>query len=458
MNTMNKFKLAAIVLAAAACSSAPVYAQQAAAAPQSPAGAEAPAAQASGPRPLDEIAAVVNDDVITEFELQQRTHITALNIRRQNIQLPPMEQLRAQVLDQLILDKVMMQKAKDAGIRVDDPMVSAAIEQIAASNKVTVEQMRDELAKDNIPFQTYRESIRREIILQRLREKEVDSTIQIPESEIDSYLAEQSGYNGVSPTEYRLSHILIPVEQGMDEQQVKQTADSVLERARAGEDFGSLAVSYSKASDSLSGGELGWRTNQSMPTVLWEAIKGEPKKGNVSMIKDSAGFHIVKINDVRDGMAVKVSETKVRMTRARHILMTVSQLTPEATVLSRLTEIRKKIASGESDFQTMARLHSVDGSATKGGDLGWVQAGDTVPEFEQVMDNLPIGQISEPFKSRFGYHLLQVEERKEATADPRRARMAARMALREKKLADAVTNWQRELRDSAYVEIRQPAE
>ena len=434
---------------------------QAGAAAATPAPEPAPAAspaQASSPRPLDEIAAVVNDDVITEFELQQRTHMTALNIRRQNIQLPPMETLRAQVLDQLILDKVMMQKAKDAGIRVDDPVVSAAIEQIAVTNKVTVEQMREELAKDNIPFQAYRESIRREITLQRLREKEVESSIQIPESEIDAYLAEQSGYNGVNPTEYRVSHILIPVEAATDELKAKQTADSVLEKAQGGEDFGALAVSYSKASDSLSGGELGWRTSQSMPTVLWEAIKNSPKKGSVAMIRDGSGYHIVKIADVRDGMVAKVAASKVKMTHARHILMAVSQLTPEATVLSRLNEIRKKIAAGEADFQTMARLHSVDGSATKGGDLGWIQAGDTVPEFEQVMNSLPIGQVSEPFKSRFGYHLILVDERKESAADPRRARLAARQALREKKLADAVSNWQRELRDTAYVEIRQQAE
>lgn len=412
-------------------------------------------AEQTGARPLDEIAAVVNDDVITEYELQQHTRMAALNLRRQNIKLPPMQSLRRQVLDQLILNKVVTQRARDVGIRVDDQMVSAAIEQIAAANKVTVEKMRDDLAADGVPFASFRDQIRLEIVMQRLREREVDSQIQVPESEIDAYIAEQRGIPGQAGVEYNISHILLPVESGSDAAKTEALAQDIMIRARSGEDFASLAASYSKASDSMNGGELGWRTSQSMPTILWEAIKSNPAKGAIAMARNSSGFHIVKVMDERNGLASQMAGNTVKMTHARHILMQVSQLTPEATVLSRLTDIRSKILDGQTDFQTMARLHSVDGSSTRGGDLGWLQPGDTVPEFETAMDQLKIGEISQPVKSRFGYHLIQVEERKQAKSDPRRERMAALQALREKKLGEAVIKWQRELRDAAYVEIRQ---
>lgn len=463
---MNNNRFAAAVLASVLAAALPASAQTAPvpaagetaqAAPAAAPVASAPAAAAvqAGVRPLDEIAAVVNDDVITEYELQQRTRMAALNLRRQNIKLPDMQSLRRQVLDQLILDKAINQRAREVGIRVDDQMVSAAIEQIAANNKVTVEKMRGELAADGVPFASFREQIRLEIVMQRLREREVDSQIQIPESEIDAYLAEQHGLAGGSAVEYNVSHILLPIEHEADAAKVEALAEEIVKRARAGEDFASLAASYSKASDSMSGGELGWRTSQSMPTVLWEAVKGNPAKGAVAMARNSSGFHIVKISDERNGLAAQMAGNMVKMTHARHILMQVSQLTPEATVLSRMTDIRTKILNGQADFQTMARLHSVDGSSTRGGDLGWLQPGDTVPEFETVMDQLKPGEISQPIKSRFGYHLIQVEERKQAQSDPRRERMAALQALREKKLGEAIVKWQRELRDTAYVEIRQ---
>lgn len=457
---MTNSRLAAAVLAAVFAASAPAFAQTAdtAQAQQPAAAPAAPARAAAGMRPLDEIAAVVNDDVISEFELQQRVRMTALNLRRQNIKLPAMKSLRRQVLDQLILEKAVEQRARDTGIRADDQMVSAAIEQIAAQNKVTVEQMRTDLAADGVPFPAFREQIRREIITQRLREREVDSQIQIPESEIDAYISEQHGLTSANAVEYHVSHILLPLDDGADAAKVQAQAEDIVKRAQAGEDFASLAATYSKASDSMSGGELGWRSSQSMPTVLWEAIRSNPKKGTVAMTRNSSGFHIVKVTDERNGLAAQAAANTVRMTHARHILMQISQITPEATVLSRMNDIRAKIVSGQADFQTMARLHSVDGSATKGGDLGWVEPGDLVPEFETVMNQLKIGEVSQPIKSRFGYHLIQVDERKQAQSDPRRERMAALQALREKKLVEAVNKWQRELRDTAYVEVRQADE
>ncbi len=449
---MTKLRNARLVLAVLTC-----FSVSGAFAAEENAAAQAPAAvqTAQGSRALDEIAAVVNDDVITEYELQQQTHIAALNLRRQNIRLPSMNVLRRQVLEQLILDKAVAQRAREVGIRVDDAMVSAALEQMASANNITVEEMRQQLAADGVPFPVFREQIRRDIVAVRLREREVDSQIQIPESEIDAYLAEQKGG---SAAEYHVSHILLTADAGEDREKVKAQAEEILQRAQAGEDFRSLAATYSRAGDSMTGGDLGWRTAQSMPTILWNAIQANPAKGTVALSEDGSGFHIVKVSEVRNQTKKDDSGALVQMTRARHILMQISQLAPEATVLSRITDIRNKIVSGKEDFQTMARLHSVDPSSTRGGDLGWLEPGDTVPEFENVMNALKIGEVSEPVKSRFGYHLIQVEERKQARTDPRRARVAAQQALREKKLDTAVNNWQRELRDKAYVEIRTQAE
>lgn len=418
-------------------------------------------AQTSSAQVLNAVVAVVNNDVITTEELADRAHSAALNLRRQKIQLPPMPQLRAQVLEQLILERAISQRARETGIRVDDGVVNATIEQIAAQNKISVAELRRRLSLDGVPFTQFREEIRSQIVAQRLREREVDEQIKIPESEIDAFLADQAGYNINDTIEYNISHIWIPAHEGMSTEELnnaRSTANDILERARDGEDFGQLAASYSKANDALDGGNLGWRTLSQMPTAMAAAVRdARQNTSKIAMNVSSDGFYIVKVNDRRDGVQTKLAGGPVTQTHARHILMAVTPVTDEATVLNRLSDIRKRLTVNKEDFATLARLHSVDGSATRGGDLGWLHPGDTVPAFEEAMNKLQPGEISQPIKTQYGYHIIQVIDRRQEAMDAERMRYMARQILRQRKLAEATVNWQRELRDRAYVEIRREA-
>lgn len=460
ITTINRVRLAA--LAALACA-APAFAQQAPAAPNvvqetvvpvDP--AQAPAT--AGVRAVDRIVAVVNNDVITEYELQNRVRQVAINLRQQNIALPAMPELRNQVLERLILEKAIDQRSRELGIRVDEQMVSASIEQIARNNKLTVQELRDRLQADDVSFAAFRRQVRDEIMMQRLREREVDSQLTIPESEVDAYLAEQAGFTSGDTQEYHVQHILLPIPPGASDSEAQAVADEaerIADQARAGEDFGSLAAAHSKGDDALQGGDLGWRDASRLPSIFWQAIENHRTERNyITVVQSSGAYHVVKLVDNRDGVKAKLAGAPVEQTHVRHILLFVSDMAPESEVLSRLHEIKRRIESGEADFATMARLTSVDNSATRGGDLGWIGAGDTVPEFEAAMNKLQPGQVSDPVRTQYGYHLIQVVERRTAQGDATRSRLAARMALREKKLAEAVYNWQRELRDRAYVEIR----
>lgn len=444
MTTMNKMKCMALL---AAFSASVCMAQT-----------KADSSQAPAPLVLNAVVAVVNNDVITTGELAERAHSAALNLRRQKIQLPPMPQLRAQVLEQLILERAIAQRARETGIRVDDGVVNATIEQIAQQNKISVAELRRRLSLDGVTFPQFREEIRSQIITQRLREREVDEEIKIPESEIDAFLADQAGYNINDTIEYDVSHIWIPTSEGMSSEELRaahNTAEDILERAQDGEDFGQLAASYSKASDALEGGNLGWRTLSQMPTALASAVRdARQESSRIAMNVSSDGYYIVKVNGRRDGVKTKLAGGPVTQTHARHILMAVTPVTDEATVLNRLNDIRNRLVNNKEDFATLARLHSVDGSATRGGDLGWLHPGDTVPAFEAAMNKLQPGEVSQPIKTQYGYHLIQVVDRREEAMDAERMRFMARQILRQRKLAEATATWQRELRDRAYVEIR----
>ncbi len=443
MITMNKLKYLALL---AAFSASVCMAQTSAKKP------------ASEPEFLNAVVAVVNNDVITSDELAERTHTAALNLRRQKIELPPMQQLRIQVLEQLILERAMAQRARETGIRVDDAVVNATIEQIAQQNKISVAELRRRLQLDGVTFPQFREEIRSQVIAQRLREREVNDEIKIPESEIDAFLADQAGFNINDTIEYDVSHIWIPTNEGMSTEELnnaRDVADSVLERAQDGEDFGALAASFSKASDALDGGKLGWRTLSQMPTALAAAVReARQQSSKVAMNVSSDGYYIVKVNGRRDGVKTKLAGGPVTQTHARHILMAVTPVTDEGTVLNRLNDIRNRLINKKEDFATLARLHSVDGSATRGGDLGWLQPGDSVPAFEEAMNRLKPGEISQPVKTQYGYHIIQVVERREEAMNDERMRYMARQILRQRKMAEATANWQRELRDRAYVEIR----
>lgn len=413
------------------------------------------------PKPLNRVVAVVNTDVITANELNERVHSAALNLRRQNIQLPPMPQLQAQVLEHLIMDRAVQQRARETGIRVDDALVNVTIEQIAAQNKLTVAQLRKRLADDKVPFSQFREEIRGQITMQRLREREVEAKINIPESEIDAFLADQAGFNINDTVEYHVAQILIPASKSMNSEemsQAKDLAEDLLDKAEDGADFGQLAATYSKASDALEGGDMGWRTLSQMPTAMADTVRQAAKsKHKVGMSVSSDGYSIIKVLGYRDGVKNKLSGGPVTQTHVRHILLTVTPVTPEAMVVERINNIYRRLTQEKADFATLARLHSVDGTATRGGDLGWLQTGDTVPAFEQAMTKLKSGEISRPVKTQYGYHIIQVLDRREDAMSEERMRYMARQALRERKLAEATATWQRELRDRAFVEVRREA-
>ncbi len=403
--------------------------------------------------PVDRIAAVVNNDVVTEIELQQRVHQTALNLRRQKISLPPMENLRDQILERMILERLIEQKAKETGVRVDDNMLNSAIEQIATNNRMTVPQLEKVLAQDGISFKSFRSEIRSEILSQRLREREVSDTISIPESEIDAYIKDQLGPE--KRREYLLSRVVIPIPDNASQAQlaeIQKTANKVLKQAASGADFGKLAAQYSRTSEAMEGGSMGWRSASTLPSVILDAIKGK-KNGEIVPLRVSNSFHIYKVVDSRDpGEGAGI--TSVEQSHVRHIMMRPTDITPEDVVLKRLRDIKERIESGEADFSTLARLHSADPSGTKGGDLGWLYPGDVPPAMEEEIAKLQKNQISEPVKTQFGWHIIQLLDRRTQKGVNDRIRMQARENLREQKLQEAMIDWERQLRDQAYVEKR----
>jgi peptidyl-prolyl cis-trans isomerase SurA len=305
-------------------------------------------------------------------------------------------------------------------------------------------------------FARFREDVRQDIILNRLREREVDSRIQITDSELDNFIAEQSGVSADSQ-EVNLGQILLRVPENASPDRIdaaRKRADELVGQLKDGADFARLAASYSNAPEALQGGELGWRNIERLPTLFIDATKGL-KVGEVSgVVRSPNGLHILKVLGRRSAIDAKLAGGPVQQTRARHILLRVSDLTPEPEVKRRLEEFKLRIEAGQIEFATLARLHSVDPSGSRGGDLGWLYPGDTVPEFERAMNALKLNEVSGPVQSPFGWHLIQVVERRTEQSSPDRARMQARQALRDRKADEAYQEWLRQLRDKTYVEYR----
>jgi peptidyl-prolyl cis-trans isomerase SurA len=421
--------------------------------------APAPAPQSTTPRTsrsLDRIVAVVNDEVITANELAARAAIAESQLRRQKIQPPPRDVLERQVLERMIVDRAQLQLARETGVRVDDGTVNAAIGRVAESNGLTVPALRQRLEADGMSFNQFRDDIRQDIILNRLREREVDNRLQISDSEVDNYIAEQAGI-AADAQEVNLAQILLRVPENADATRIEETrkrAEELLGQLKGGAEFARMAASFSNASEALQGGDLGWRSVDRIPTLFAEAIK-DLKNGDISgVVRSPNGFHILKVLGRRSALDAKLATGPVQLTRARHILLRVTDLTPEPDVRRRLEEFKGRIELGQVEFGTIARLHSVDPSGSRGGDLGWLYPGDTVPEFEKAMNGLKINEISVPVRSPFGWHLIQVLERRTEQASGDRARMQARLALRERKAEEAYQEWLRQLRDKTYVELR----
>ena len=334
---------------------------------------------------------------------------------------------------------------------VDDAQLDAALNRIAASNKMSLTQFRQALQKDGIAFAKFRDEIRDEMTIARLREREVENRLVIGEAEIDNFLAGEVA-RGSGGDEVEVAHILLRAPEGASPEQLqklKVRADQVLERLRKGENFSQVAAAYSDAPDGLQGGLLGPRPLDRLPALFADVVP-RMKVGEVSpLLRSPNGFHIVKLVAKRGGTILP----PVQQTHARHILIKVNELLSESDALHKINGLRERLMHG-GDFAELARLYSQDGAAAKGGDLGWIYPGDTVPEFERAMDRLAINELSQPVQSPFGFHLIQVLERRTQDASAERQRMAVRQILRERKLDEAYQDWLRQIRDRAYVEYR----
>jgi peptidyl-prolyl cis-trans isomerase SurA len=400
----------------------------------------------------DRIVAVVNSEAITLLELQARKALVERQLRDQKVPLPPNDVLEQQLLERMVLDRVQMQFAKETGLSVSDGELDAALGRIAESNRMGLADFKAALERDGVAWLKFREEIRQEMTIARLREREVDNRLTISEGEIDNYL-ENASRPGGNEELVQVAHIIVRVPEHADAPQLARSRgriEQAIQQLQRGEDFGRVAASFSDAPDGLSGGVMEPRPADRLPGLYADAIQ-KLKPGEISgVLRSPAGFHVVKLLDRRGG-ALPVAP--MQQTRARHILVRVNELVSETEAKRRLDTLKERLDNG-GDFAELARLHSNDLSAAKGGDLGWLYQGDTVPEFERAMDALKVGQVSQPVRSPFGWHLIQVLERRTEDASADRKRLMARQALRTRKSDEAYQDWLRQMRDRAYVELR----
>jgi peptidyl-prolyl cis-trans isomerase SurA len=401
---------------------------------------------------VDRIVAVVNNEVITQYELQARIKDSIQELNRRGTPSPPQSELERQVLERMITERVQLQFAKETSLKVDELDLDRTVSRIAEANKLSLPEFRKVFERDGIPFERFREDLRNEVLIQRLREREVDNRISVAESEIETYMSEQDESKEGS-SELRLAHILVRVpDQASPDQLLRQRsrADEVVKRLKEGADFAQLAAAYSDAPDGLQGGDMGWRSRDHLPDIFVQsAAKMQP--GEVSeVLRSPAGFHVLKLLERR---SAGESLLMVEQNHVRHILVHTNELVSEEDARRKLEQLRERIVNG-GDFAELARQYSDDSSGARGGDLGWLYPGDTVPEFERAFSQLALMEISKPVKSPFGWHLIQLLERRTADVSTERRRLDARKALRERKSDEAYQEWLRQLRDRAYVEYR----
>ncbi|MBT9460784.1 MAG: peptidylprolyl isomerase [Rugosibacter sp.] len=411
--------------------------------------------RAASPIEVDRIVAVVNDEAITMGELQARLASVLRQMREQNVPLPPQEVIERQMLERMITDRVQLQEAKESGVLVSNDELDDSLQRIAENNKLSLTAFREALEKDGIRWGKFREEIRSEITLARLREREVSRRASISDGEIDNYINNPDSGAQTEKMLVNLSHIVLQVPENATPDQLMRIgtrAQTALTQVQNGEDFAKVAASFSNAPDGLKGGALGLRPIDRLPLLYAELAK-KLQQGEVSeIVRSPAGFHIVKLIEKRNGEAKPLSAS-TQQTHARHILIKVNELISAAEAEHKMQALKERLDNG-ADFAELARQHSNDLSAAKGGDLGWLYAGDTVPEFEAAMNALQINQISAPIQSPFGFHLIQVLARRVGELSVERQRMAARQVLRERKADEVYQDWVRQLRDRAYVEDR----
>lgn len=413
----------------------------------------------SSAKVLDSIHVVVNDEVITKNEVRNRVAQTAQNLKARNVQLPDQSTLERQVVEAMIVERAQLQLAKEMGVRVDDRRLDATIGRIAENQKMSVQEMRNQMEKEGLPFGQFREDIRNEIMMQQLREHEVDSKIQVSEAEIDTYLA-ASKAAAAERVEMNLAQILVAVPENASPEQIaarRARAEEVARQLRTGADFAKMAATYSDAPDALKGGEIGWRDPDRLPEIFSTQLRKLTKGQVTPIIKTNVGFHILKMADKRNlADAAAPEEAVVQQTRVSHILMKPTPTMNAAEVKKKLLELKEKIVNKSATFEDLARQNSQEpGSAAKGGDLGWLEPGDAGPEFDQALATLKPGEVSDVIESPFGFHILRVTERKSEDQSKQRERNNARQVLRERKMQEALEDWMRQVRDRAYVEFRE---
>ncbi len=435
--------LAAAALVATAAAPAFAQAQRA-----------APAANAT--RQADYIVAVVNSEPITNNEVRIRMARYEQQLAQQGNRPPPRQQLAREVLERLISEKAQLQLARELGVRAEEGMIDQAEQNIARQNQVDVSELRRRLRAEGMDPVQFREDLRNQLLLQRLRERELEPKVKVTEMDIDQFLREQQSPEAeLANTEINLAHILVAVPENASEAQAataRAKAQRALERARAGEDFGKLAAELSDAPGAASnGGQVGLRTADRLPPLFVNAIRNVQAGGVAELVRSAAGFHVVKVLERRKGGGIGT----VVQSHARHILLRPGPQLTEAQARARLAEFRQRIVAGRADFAQLAREHSQDASARNGGDLGWASPGLFVPEFEEVVNALQPGQIAEPIVSRFGVHLIQLIERRQQKLSEREQREMAKNLVREKKLDEAYAQWAQEVRGRAYVELRE---
>ena len=403
---------------------------------------------------LDKIIAVVDEDVIMQSEFEQQLGKIREQIRRQGAQPPSSAVLERQVLERLILQKIQVQVAGRTGITVSEQSLDKAIADIAKRNNLSDEKFREILASEGYDFKVFREDIRQEILLSRLRKEEVDKRIQVSDREIENYISNARSGSDQAEQDYQVSHILVSLPSGATERERaegRKKVEAALARLKEGEDFRQVAIATSDAQDALDGGDLGWRKLSELPSLIADVVRDFQAGQTSEVVTSPSGFHIIRLAGLRNAAV-----TMVEQTRARHILVSPNQLTTDEEALEKAKQLRARLEAGE-DFTALAKAHSDDrGSAMQGGDLGWISPGQMVPEFEEMMNSLAKDELSVPFRSEFGWHVMQVTDRRKYDGTAEVERVKAREALVARKREEAFQEWQRRLRSEAYVELRLP--
>ena len=400
---------------------------------------------------IDRIVAVVEDDVILEGELEREVSTIKARMTESKAQLPPETVLRKQVLEKMIIDKLQRQLAEKAGVSVSEEMLNSSAADIAQRNNMSLEQFRSELENSGIPYSNFLDNMRNEIVINQIRAKEIGSRIKVSDSEVEHYM-ETEEKAGDEATQYHLGHILIAVKESASSSEIQKAqtkADNLVKKLRKGQDFAQTAMSDSDDDNALKGGDLGWRGINDIPSQLVNGVRKMRIDEVSDPIRSSGGFHIIKML----GKKSDVDNHVISTTKVRHILIKTNELIDDSEAKKRILELKARIADGD-DFATLARTHSDDkGSALKGGELGWVEPGSLVKPFEEAMNKLTVNQISEPVQSQFGWHLIQVLDRKDKDNASEHKKNLIREAIRKRKIEEETELWLRRLRDEAYVEI-----